>query len=155
MSFHMEESELASHEKKGAAVTETTPPAQSPEPSVVPAPAEKKEAVSPLAEDMKTLAAAVSLLLSRETGAVAEPAPKDEGISPLVLQLKQLAAAMTAVAKREAPVSPTPVVNVAAPHVTLNPELKSNHPRKWKMEVTERDNTHERRIKTIVIEAID
>ncbi len=76
------------------------------------------------------------------------PPPED----PLLKEVRSLAAAIAQALNRP---QPAPVVHIQPPHITLNPELKRDHPRKLKIEVTERDNTYERRIKCFEITVIE
>lgn len=87
----------------------------------------------------------------------AAPAVAPEPAKPTEMQ--ELTAAMKAMAESVAAamdrVADAPDVHVAAPKIVINPELKVREHRKFKLEVTERDNTYERRIKTLTIEAVD
>src|SRR6185295_11004167 len=84
------------------------------------------------------------------------PTPKaPEPEQPLVKEMLTLAAAVTLALNRPAPPVSAPSVHVAAPHVTLHPELKRDQVRVWEVEITERDNTAERKIKRLKFTAVE
>lgn len=82
-----------------------------------------------------------------------QPAGKPSGFAQMVSEFRTLTAALLRIASRE-----DPEVNVAAPQVSVKPTItveSPKAPRKWRFEVTERDNTAEQRIKVFTAEAIE
>jgi hypothetical protein len=96
----------------------------------------------------------------REGGKIVErrPAPGQEPKAPSELQqilaaIRSLDGTLSALAER-----PVPEVKVAAPQVSVKAPVTveaSKPPRRWRVEVTERDNSADQRIKSLTIEAID
>lgn len=78
------------------------------------------------------------------------PTPKPSPFWQIATGLKQLSEALLAVAKRPNPASQ---VHVAPANVSVNPQVNVKTPRKWKVEVTERDSAM--RIKALTIVAED
>lgn len=86
-----------------------------------------------------------------------QPAPPNltrEALNELVTALGTLS---TKPANVEVSVNPTPY-NIAPASVQVTPQItvqESPTPRKWRVEVTKRDDSPEKRIKELTIEAVD
>lgn len=83
----------------------------------------------------------------------APEAPKaPDPSSILAAELQSLTKAMIAAVNRPLP---TPNVKVSAPSVSVeSPTVNVSSPKVWEFEITERDNTEERRIKKFTARAV-
>ncbi len=88
------------------------------------------------------------------TPAVKPPAPPPSDAEKIISAIRALDGTLVALSQR-----PAPNVEISPTEVSVKPQIhieaQKPVPRKWKVEVTERDKTVDHRIKSMTIEAID
>lgn len=84
------------------------------------------------------------------------PAPVSE-VQELARAVNNFAGRVAAAMEKpdDTPISqPAPIVSVAAPNVSISPQVMVERPSKWRFTVTKRDSTAQQRIQEIVAEII-
>ncbi len=104
-------------------------------------------------DELKDLIRSGAKIVARKTAAKPS-APEISDAQKIIAAIRSLDTTLAALADR-----PVPDVTVAAPQISVEPKINVEAtkpaPRRWKVEVTERDKTADQRIKSLTIEAID
>ncbi len=104
-------------------------------------------------DELKELIRNGAKIVARKPGAAAAPAQPSEA-AQIISAIRSLDSTLVALSHR-----PAPDVKIAPAEVSVKPQIHVEAPkptpRKWRVEVTERDKTADQRIKSLTIEAID